>query len=188
MPGNDSSDDRVREAVRGAILSLSSETGPCDLTVTSICRTAGVSRGAFYGRYAGLEDALDDVLDHILSAREDDAPYRCIDGDGEYNCPYGICDIVLEHPEYGPILFDEGLAGRVADRISALSRDKYVRELVRRHGMTPGQAGTIFDFQLNGCLAINRKAYGRSPFCIGDNRDTVGEFIRAGLTAFGGRD
>ena len=189
MPESDQSGEgRVHSAVRSAIISLSSEVRPCDLTVTAVCREAGISRGAFYNHYSGIDEAVDGVLDHILRSADDGVPYRCITGDGEYNCPYGICDIVIEHPEYGPLLFDEALSGRVVDRISASCRDKYVRELVRSHGMTPGQAGTIFDFQLNGCLAINRRAYGRSPICIGDNRDTVGEFIRAGLRTFGRRD
>lgn len=90
----------------------------------------------------------------------------------------------MEHPEYGPLLFDEALSWRVVERISNDFKAKYVRELTRCHDISPGQAGTIFDFQLNGCLAVNLKAYGRSPICIGDNRDPIGEFILAGLRTF----
>ena len=94
-----SGEDRVHSAVRSAIISLSSEVRPCDLTVTAVCREAGISRGAFYNHYSGIDEAVDGVLDHILRSADDGIPYRCINGDGEYNCPYGICDIVIEHPE-----------------------------------------------------------------------------------------
>ena len=188
MPNSESNDEeRTRKGVRDAILSLSSEIRPCNLTVTAVCKKAGISRGTFYNYYHCIDEAVDDTLDYIITTENGEPPYRCMTDDGEYNCPYGICDIVLEHPEYGPLLFDEALSGRVVERISDACKAKYVHELTRCHDITPGQAGTIFDFQLNGCLAVNRRAYGRSPICIGDNRDTIGEFILAGLRTFGRR-
>lgn len=74
-----------------------------------------------------------------------------------YQCPYGICDKIHIHPEYGVIFFDNSLRGLVIEKITAQSRDKYVRSLTEQLALPPEQAETIFYFQLYGCLAINKK-------------------------------
>lgn len=78
--------------------------------------------------------------------------------------------------------------GDGCQKVTEIHKDRYVREVVREYDITPNQAAAIFDFQLNGCLAVNRAAYRRSTFCVEDNRDTIGEFIRSGLSNFGTRD
>lgn len=177
----------VEQRIHEALLSIIHDISPNRVTVSSLCRRAGVSRSTFYTHYGSLEDVYEHLLEEALRDCSE-GPYRCTTCDGGYNCPYGICDRVLSHPEYGPLFFEEFLSGMVVRKVTEIHKDRYVREVVREYDITPNQAAAIFDFQLNGCLAVNRAAYRRSTFCVEDNRDTIGEFIRSGLSNFGTRD
>lgn len=185
-------DDRqnvdTRSRVHGALLDLIQTFRYNDITVSGLCKRAGISRGTFYLHYGCLDDALKDLTDDILS---DDSPtwtYRCVDECGCYSCPYGICDRIRLHPEYGALLLDEDLVGFVTERISEKSRDVYVRELVHRYELSPKDAETLFTFQLNGCLAINRQSFRDGDRRLERNRDMIGAFILSGLDRFARQD
>lgn len=170
----------TEDRIRSALLGLMQDGGFGGVTVSGLCRRAGVSRGTFYNHYRRLDDVLDEVIDMALS-RSTGGGYRCVRADGTYDCPYGICDLVLQRPEYVAVFFDPSLSDRVISKVSERCMDRYVRDLVGRYDLSPSEAETIFRFQLNGCLAVNRDAGGRP---LERNRDLIGAFIVGGLSSF----
>ena len=151
------------------------------ITVKNICDSAGIDRSTFYTHYRNLSATLDEIIDEALEEEPSRKPYHCTLTDGQYNCPYGICDKVREHPEYGAAFFNESLTKKIIDRISSYSEAKYVASLTHQCDLSPEQARTLFLFQLNGCLAINRAAYRKGEKDWEETRDLVGGFIQGGL-------
>ena len=49
---------RTRKLIRQAVVELTLEHGPSKLTVTGICRRAGINRSTFYRHYEGKLDLL----------------------------------------------------------------------------------------------------------------------------------
>lgn len=63
-------DARIRkskEKLRAAMRSLAEETAFADISITALCKRAGVSRQTFYRSYNHVEDVLLDELDEMLS-------------------------------------------------------------------------------------------------------------------------
>ena len=178
----------TRTVILETLLRMMQDVPYDDVTVSALCRHAGISRGTFYLHYDNLDEALGELIDTTLSDGPLDSPYRCIDVSGGYVCPYGICDKVRLHPEYGALLLNESLRGLVTERVTRRSRDAYVREIVRRYDIPPKDAETIFLFQLNGCLAINGRSFREGDRRMERNRDVVGAFIRYGLEGLSPRD
>ncbi|CDF31315.1 uncharacterized protein BN463_01453 [Methanoculleus sp. CAG:1088] len=79
------------------------------------------------------------------------------------------------------MFFNESLTEKIIDRISSYSEAKYVASLTHQCDLSPEQARTLFLFQLNGCLAINRAAYRKGEKDWEETRDLVGGFIQGGL-------
>ena len=82
------------------------------------------------------------------------------------------------------IFFDDSLTGHVIEKIAAQSKEKYVVALTQQLDLTPEQAETIFYFQLNGCLAINKKIYRNGSKDWEASRDLIGGFIQSGLKRY----
>lgn len=183
MNGRKADPELTRRRIRQSLLDLMQSMDFKEITVTRLCSEAGVSRGTYYLHYSDKLQVLDELLDIALDRPGDDC-YRCTRTDEEYACPYGICDRVREHPEYGALFFDESLTGIVVEKITMRSMDRYVRELTDNFGFTPNQARTVFKFQLNGCLAINRDAFHQGLMLLENNRDLIGRFIQNGLCMF----
>ena len=82
------------------------------------------------------------------------------------------------------IFFDDSLTGHVIEKIAAQSKEKYIVALTQQLDLTPEQAETIFYFQLNGCLAINKKIYRNGSKDWEASRDLIGGFIQSGLKRY----
>jgi len=154
------------------------------IAVTQLCTKAGINRGTFYLHYCDLQAVLEELIDIALHESECQNPYHCSLTSEHYQCPYGICDKIHTKPEYGVIFFDDSLTSLVIDKIAAQSKDKYIASLTQQCRLTAEQAETIFYFQLNGCLAINKKIYRNGGKDWEASRDLIGGFIQSGLKRY----
>ncbi len=181
MPGSDA-EERIRTAMLGMLENL-----PLDrVTVKSLCQTAGVSRGTFYSHYGNIDELVDSLMDEALREEPTSLPYRCNFRAGEpYNCPYGICDKIHARPEFAAIFFNDSLTRRVIDKIASISRDKYVEAISMQCDLTREDAESIFYFQLNGCLAVNKIVFRERDQQWEHNRDLIAGFIQGGLERYG---
>lgn len=154
------------------------------ITVSELCKKAAINRGTFYLHYSDLQAVLEEVIAEALHEEPSDEPYCCSLVSEQYQCPYGICDKIHTHPEYGVVFFDDTLAEYVIRIIAGQSKDKYVASLTEQLSLTPEQAETLFYFQLNGCLAVNKMVYQNEGKDWEANRDLIGGFIQSGLKRY----
>ena len=145
--------------IKQTLLGMMKKTAFNKVTVSEVCKTAGINRGTFYLHFCDLWAVLEELEEEALQEEPSNESYQCSLTAEHYECPYGICDKIHTHPEYGVIFFDDSLTAHVIEKIAQQSKDKYVTALVRQLDLTVEQAETIFYFQLNGCLAINKKIY-----------------------------
>lgn len=173
---------RTKGLLREALLELIQHTPYCKISVSGICQHAGVGRGTFYSHYHNMEGLLRDLLLEVLNSRPS-TTHSCVGlTSGQYTCPYAICDRVRENPSYAALFFDESAASLVVEIISDLCRDPYVHRLSNTLGIPPRDAAIVFQFQLNGCLAVNRDSFKNGDTCLEHNRDLIASFIQGGLS------
>lgn len=180
-----SSDRRTqytRRTIREAFIELLKSKPYSKITVTELCRLADINRGTFYLHYYDVEDVLDDILelafsdvsgtiDHVLCPNKE-------------TCTYPFCQKVQENEAIWPLFLDETVSERILNRLAERSKEGFVSYLMQHSSLTFEQAESIFYFQINGCLTINRlmlKNKCRDWHCV---QQTVDRFIRAGLREF----
>lgn len=154
------------------------------ITVTEICRMSQINRGTFYLHYCDLYAVLDELMDEALREEAEAEPYHCSLSAAHYQCPYGLCDKIHTHPEYGVIFFDDSLRSLVIEKIAAQSKEKYLDSLCAQLSLSREDAEAIFYFQLNGCLAVNKNIYLNGGKNWEHNRDLIGGFIQSGLKRY----
>ena len=175
---------QTKANIRQMLLSLMKQTTFNKITVSRLCKEVGINRGTFYLHYCDLYAVLEELMEEALRDEPAQGLYHCSLTAEHYQCPYGICDKIHTHPEYGVIFFDDSLTGIVIEKIAERSKDKYIASLVQQLSLTAEQVETIFCFQLNGCLAMNKKIYRNGSKDWEDSRDLIGGFIQSGLKRY----
>ena len=175
---------QTKVLIKQTLLDMMKKTAFEKITVSELCKIAEINRGTFYLHYCDLWAVLEELEEEALQEESSTELSQCCLTAEHYECPYGICDKIHTHPEYGVIFFDDSLTGHVIEKIAQQSKDKYVTALVRQLDLTAEQAETIFYFQLNGCLAINKKIYRNGSKNWEASRDLIGGFIQSGLKRY----
>ncbi|MGN0295047.1 MAG: TetR/AcrR family transcriptional regulator [Lachnospiraceae bacterium] len=175
---------RTKTRIKQTFLELMKKKAFGKITVTEICSSLGINRGTFYLHYQDLYDVLDELEEELLQLEDTPEHYQCSLSSEQYECPYGICDKIRLHPEYGVIFFDSTLAEHIVEKIARKSREKYVKALMQECTLAEWEADKIFYFQLNGCLAINREIYRSGGKDWEKSRDLIGGFIQSGLKRY----
>lgn len=175
---------QTKNKIKYILLNLMKRKSFYKITVTEICKCAGINRGTFYRHYCDLTEVLEELEDEALYDEDIQEFSQCSITEGPYQCPYKLCDKIHTHPEYGVIFFDDSLTEHVIEKIAEKSKDKYINLLVGKSNLTVSQAETIFYFQLNGCLAINKKIFRNGSKGWEESRDLIGGFIQGGLERY----
>ena len=174
----------TRSVIKEALLALKKSMPFDEITVSALCREAGIHRGTFYLHYRNTMEVLDEVLDDALDNVRD-LPSHLSGGSDGCRCGYPLCRFLRESEKYRPVLMDDALAGHVIDRIAERSRAPFLAYMRPKSALTDEQLEAVLLFQLNGCFAISKKCGG-----CGDQRwrgvqEAVDHFIRGGLDACG---
>ena len=131
---------QTKVLIKQTLLDMMKKTAFEKITVSELCKIAEINRGTFYLHYCDLWAVLEELEEEALQEESSTELYQCCLTAEHYECPYGICDKIHTHPEYGVIFFDDSLTGHVIEKIAQQSKDKYVTALVRQLDLTAEQA------------------------------------------------
>ena len=155
----------TKTAVKEAMLELLSQTPFNYITVSSLCREAGVGRATFYTHYSGLTDVIDELADDAIQAtRRAKAPgftgiiqlaeRMRVTTDPEALAPYmellPVCQRVADNPKYKALFKDPFVSEYMRER------DHMLPYLTENYSLTAEQADKIFLFGVTGAFAVNR--------------------------------
>ena len=104
--------------IKQTLLGMMKKTAFNKVTVSEVCKTAGINRGTFYLHFCDLWAVLEELEEEALQEEPSNEPYQCSLTAEHYECPYGICDKIHTHPEYGVIFFDDSLTTHVIEKIA----------------------------------------------------------------------
>lgn len=172
----------TRRVIREALMELLKTKPYSKISATELCRLADINRGTFYLHYYDVDDVLDDLLelsfsdvsgtlDHVLCPHKE-------------TCTYPFCQKVQENEALWPLFLDETISERILRRLAENSKEGFVSYLMQRSSLTFEQAESLFYFQMNGCLTINRLMLQNKCRDWHAVQQTIDRFIRAGLQEF----
>ena len=176
----------TRNAIRSSLLSLMQQKPFSRITVTEICRASEINRGTFYLHYYDLDDVLDDlikemiqdttqVFDHVMCPEKD-------------RCTYPFCRKVQESREFRILFSDETASARLLDKLCELSKEDFITRLMQNSLLSYEQAEAVLYFQMNGCLAINKRMLKNNCRNWNSIQQAIDRFIKSGLESFLIRD
>lgn len=172
----------TQQTIKDSFLSLLKEKPFSKITVTEVCRMSEINRGTFYLHYYDIDDVLDSlledvftdtarVLDHVLCSEK-------------IGCTFPFCQKVQEDTRLQVLFFDDVASSRLLEKLCELSKEEFITHLMQNSLLTFEQAEAVLYFQMNGCLAINKKMLKNKYTDWREIQQAVDHFIRAGLESF----
>ena len=108
---------QTKALIKQILLNMMKKSVFDKITVSELCKIAGINRGTFYLHYCDIWAVLEELEEEALREEPCSEPYKC---------PYGICDKIHTHPEYGVIFFDDSLTSHVIEKIAAQCNGQFL--------------------------------------------------------------
>lgn len=172
----------TRCVIREALMEVLRVKPYSKITVTELCRLAEINRGTFYIHYFDVDDVLDDILTESFS--DVSGTIEHVICPHKEACTYPFCQKVQENKELWPLFMDEIVSERIIKRLADKCKEGFVSYLMQHSDLTFEQAESIFYFQINGCLTINRLMLKNNCRDWHIVQQTIDRFIRGGLEEF----
>lgn len=172
----------TRQTIRESLLSIMKEKPFSKITVTEVCRLSEINRGTFYLHYYDLEDVLDDIIEDAIQGTTPLLDHvMCPEMS---RCTYPFCQKVQESEEFQILFFDEIASAKLLDKLCEVSKESFITNLMQNSLLSYEQAEAILYFQMNGCLAINKRMLQNNCRDWTQIRQTVDQFIKSGLESY----
>ena len=115
------------------------------------------------------------VFDHVMCPEKTDAR---IPSAGK----------VQESREFRILFSDETASARLLDKLCELSKEDFITRLMQNSLLSYEQAEAVLYFQMNGCLAINKRMLKNNCRDWNSIQQAIDRFIKSGLESFLIRD
>lgn len=149
------------------------------ISVTEICKQAEINRGTFYLHYLDTYDVLDDLINDFLSDTSDTiAHVSCPNHD---SCTISLCEKIHSSPKYHPLFLDDTAAAKIQEKLIEKGADSFISYLMQNNDITQEQAESVFVFQINGCLSVNRMMLKKQMNDWPKIQKVIDRYIGAGL-------
>lgn len=172
----------TKQTIKTTFLKLLEKKPFSKITVTEICKISEINRGTFYLHYLDIRDVLDDILNEMAQNLTSTVEHLfCPEG---RNCSYPFCQKIQTENQYRPLFLDDQIAPILLEKIADHTKESYVTWLMSHSLLTFEQAESIFYFQMNGCLSINRLMLRNHCNDWRKIQETIDTFIKSGLEGF----
>lgn len=154
--------------IKDALLTLLHETEYDKITVTALCRTAGITRATFYLHYQNLDEVLDEVLDDALRLTEIDPAFGRLESshDAYFKAKQAeyhdidtflpACQRAASDPKYRVLFLNESMSHIILDKLYRKERAIRIPDIMAAHELSEWEADVIFRYMLYGNFAVNK--------------------------------
>ena len=150
-----------------------------DITVSSLCDHAGVSRTSLYKHYRNTGELLDEAMDDLLNETMNTRPafFACLTGNrAERTVP--MCVLLRNDPRFRAILGNDVMSERFCRKIEA-HFDNMVRDRVADiSSLSEEDMRVLFSYQISGCIAAVRRSMNESDADWDRKKRTIDSFLR----------
>ena len=172
----------TQQTIKDSFLSLLKEKPFSKITVTEVCRMSEINRGTFYLHYYDIDDVLDSLLEDVITDTASVLDHvLCSEKIG---CTFPFCQKVQEDTRLQVLFFDDVASSCLLEKLCELSKEEFITHLMQNSLLTFEQAEAVLYFQMNGCLAIDKKMLKNKYTDWREIQQAVDHFIRAGLESF----
>ncbi len=145
-------------------------------------QNAEINRGTFYLHYYDIHDVLSDIFNDMTQDMLTTVDHLfCLN---QKSCSYPFCQKIQMESQYRALFLDDAIAPILLEKIAENTKEGYVTWLMSHSLLTFEQAESVFYFQMNGCLSINRLMLRNHCNDWKQIQTVIDKFIKAGLESF----
>ncbi len=169
----------TRSHIKDTVYDLLRKKSFSSITITELCRRAGINRGTFYIHYIDMDDLLDDLLADIMEGTSPVIDHVFCTRKAE--CVYPFCDKLRSDERYSLLFRDILISERLIVKLADFGKENYISRLMSGSRLSRRQAEAVFSFQMNGCLIVNKMMLNSGDKDWKEVQAVIDEFIRGGL-------
>lgn len=174
----------TKDLIKKTLLSLMEKSEFTKISVTTICKTAEINRGTFYIHYCDLYEVLEELITEMMADTANVIDHLLCPSRIEGSCTYPFCARIHEDTTYQVLFLDESISSLLIDKIADEKKEGFITWIMKHSLLTFEEAESIFYFQINGCLTINRQALKNNSTNWKTIQTTIDQFIKNGLSSF----
>ena len=172
----------TRQTIKDTFLELLKQKSFTKITVTEICKNAEINRGTFYLHYYDIHDVFSDIFNDMTQDMLTTVDHLfCLN---QKSCSYPFCQKIQMESQYRALFLDDAIAPILLEKIAENTKEGYVTWLMSHSLLTFEQAESVFYFQMNGCLSINRLMLRNHCNDWKQIQTVIDKFIKSGLESF----
>lgn len=158
----------TRTVIKDALLELLRHSAYEKITVTALCKEAGITRATYYLHYQNMDEVLDEVLDDALRLTELDPDFQKFESSHEayfqsrennaedIDAFLPACQRAARNPKYRVLFLNESMSYLILDKLYRKEREIRIPDIMRAHHLTEWEADIIFRYMLYGNFAVNK--------------------------------
>ncbi len=157
-----SKDNFIHNSIKDAFLQALLKKDYMQITITDLCKYAGVSRGTFYTHFGNIEQVVEEVFSDALCDIKNMALLSKMHRIQIQLSGKGLCWLLRENPKYQPLFFSEALfLPAVKHTVVALKQD-FLDVMLDKTSLDESTLTDLLTVQIMGCLEMCRKHLGKS--------------------------
>ncbi|SDB21945.1 TetR/AcrR family transcriptional regulator [Eubacterium oxidoreducens] len=171
---------RSRLNIKDTFIDLMQNEKYGNITVTSICNEAQISRSTFYQHYRGIPEVLDEVLKDVFAHVSSFRKSADIKQDTSKSA-MPLCEFIRQNPKYQNILTNPELLNQVVNQFLAIEVRPKLGKLEQQMHMSRMQIEAIYVFRFTGCLNVIRQNMNKTDNEWQKIRQAIDQNIASGL-------
>ncbi|WP_295260044.1 TetR/AcrR family transcriptional regulator [Veillonella sp.] len=170
-----------------------------DITVTLLCKTAGITRSTFYLHYSNIIEIVDDLVDDAIAyskpgmvdnnnlqtiANTLSAASNSISLREAYDSIFDrlpLCQRIIRHKKYLPLFLDDQISEYVLQRIIGSEKDRQGLLMAEALGSSFDVGVSVFVFLVHGLYAVNKEYKWTQSDEWLEAQKTIFKFVYRGL-------
>lgn len=186
--------DTTEQKILEAFMKLMRMQSFSEISVSSICKEAGISRTTFYKHYQNQLDIARAIVRHVLIDNDiidmeaspaflrrtsAGVPASPVSSHGHKTIP--VCEFVRSHSELHPIFADPLLSSTI---VSEIAEHRWQLYLSENGDPARSDIRMLFYYQGHGCLAVLRHSFNSDEKEWKNKREIIDHFIVNGMKSF----
>ena len=160
----------TKNAIKDALLELMKEKSFEELSISTVCEAAQITRTTFYSHYDTLNQVLDELIDEAFDVAEYSSttlsmslPQRLhyllqfdtVETLREHNSDLPTCQRIADMPKYRILFQDRTLSEYIKNKLFRMMKPSVIPELMEYCCISQTEAERFFRYMLSGSYEVN---------------------------------